>query len=74
MKKLTTRTNLAILSAIVFSVAFSGLAMATTLTCTVDTVKDGIVTMKCGDKAELLQPGQKIKMRPVTKRKAIEGC
>jgi len=64
----------ALLSVIVFTAVFSGLAIATTLTCTVDSVKDGIVTLKCGDKAQLLHTGQKIKIRPVTKRRAIEGC
>ncbi len=73
MKKLKNRTTVIIL-AMFFATTLSGLAYATTLKCTVDTVKDGIVTMNCGSNADKLHPGQKIKVRPETKRKAVEGC
>jgi|GEM_PF-1161316 len=73
MKMIKNRTKVVIL-AIFLVTTLSGLAYATTLKCTVETVKDGIVTMNCGSKADKLHPGQKIKVRPETKRRAVEGC
>jgi len=59
----------------VFLAATIGTATAATVTCTVETVKDGIVTLNCGDKADKIREGVKVKVKTtVKKRKAIEGC
>ncbi len=73
MKNIKNRTTIIVL-AMFFATALSGLAYAKTLKCTVSTVKDGIVTLDCGKHADLLKAGTKVKIRPVTKRKAVEGC
>jgi hypothetical protein len=73
MNEIKKRTSIIVI-AIIFATALSGLAYAKTLKCTVNTVKDGIVTLDCGKHADIIKPGQRVKIRPETKRKAVEGC
>lgn len=54
--------------------AFISTASAATITCTVNTVEEGQVTLTCGEEAVKLEPGTKVKVRPKAKRKAVEGC
>ncbi len=69
MRDIKNRTTIIAL-AIIFAVAASGLSYATTLKCTVDTVKDGIVTLHCGKNADKIHTGDKVKVRPVSQKKS----
>lgn len=62
--------------AIILASLFLGasVAVAATVTCTVQTVKNGIITLDCGKKANRIKEGVKVKVRTATKRKAVEGC
>ena len=52
----------------------SGTAIAAkSLECTVTSVKDNIVTLDCGDKADKINVGKTVKVK-TAKKKAIEGC
>ena len=74
MGKLNKRTSVIVTAIFLAAALTAGVAVAKTLKCTVETVKSGVVTINCGDKANQLKPGDQIKIRPVVKRRAVEGC
>ncbi len=74
MRELKKRTSVIVMAIFLAAALTAGVAVAKTLKCTVETVKSGVVTINCGDKADLLKPGDQIKVRPVVKRRAVEGC
>lgn len=71
MKKIITLTAVSLFLATILGVG----AYAATLKCTVEKVEGEVVTMNCGDKAELLSADTKVKVKTVkTETTAIEGC
>ncbi len=46
---------------------------AKSISCTVSTVKDNVVTLDCQGKSIKLEEGQQVKVK-AAKKKAIEGC
>ena len=68
MKKLTTT-----LLAVTFIFSSAGMSMASSAKCTVTEIKDNIVTMDCGNKAEKMHVGDNLKVKTV-KKQAVEGC
>ena len=67
-----TRITTAIM-AIIFALSTAMMANAATITCTVDTIEDGKVTLECGDKSKKLKLGEKVKVR-TAKKNMVEGC
>jgi len=60
--------------ALFLAASISGTAIAAkSVKCTVTSVKDSIVTMDCGEKADKLAVGSTVKVK-TAKKKAIEGC
>jgi len=64
----------ALILATIFAVTVTTMAGATSVKCTVDSIENGKVILTCGDKADKLKIGGKVKVKNVIKRKAIEGC
>lgn len=64
----------AIIMALVFAVSLSGMAVAKSVTCTVETIEEGKVVLDCGKKADKLTVDTKVKVKTVKARKAVEGC
>jgi cysteine sulfinate desulfinase/cysteine desulfurase-like protein len=69
-----TKKLSAIIMALIFAASISGIAVAASLTCTVETIEAGKVLLNCGDKADKLEAGTKVKVKPATTRTTIEGC
>jgi len=71
MKTITT-----LITALALTAMISISVQAATLRCTVEKVEGDIVTMNCGDKAETLSAGikVKVKVKKVKAAAAIEGC
>ncbi len=67
--------SMALLSAAlgVFLLLATSSAMARVTTCTVVSITDKEVVMQC-NKAENLKKGDKVRVKPVAGKKAIEGC
>ena len=64
----------AMMAALFLAAGTSSTAIAAkSVGCTVTAVKDGIVTMDCGEKADKLAVGSTVKVK-TAKKKAIEGC
>jgi len=70
---MTKRIATLIITAI-FALAVTTTAGAVSIKCSVDSIEKGKVILTCGDKAEKLKVGAKVKVKTVIKRKAIEGC
>ena len=68
-KKLT-----ALIMALVFAASLSGVAIAASVKCTVETIEDSKVILNCGDKAYKLKEGTKVKVKTVVQRRTDEGC
>lgn len=62
------------LSLFLASVVYSGLAVAGTANCTVDSVSGSKVMLDCGSKADDFDTGDSVKVKKAKKRKVIEGC
>ena len=68
MKKLT-----ATILTIAFIMGSAGMSMAASAKCVVTEIKDNIVSMDCGDKAEKMKVGDNLKVK-IAKKQAVEGC
>lgn len=69
MKKIMTLTL-----ALTLAVASSH-ALAASEKCTIAAVKDDVITLNCGAKADSFKLGDEVKIRTAkTQKKAIEGC
>jgi len=63
-----------IIASIIALFVGAGAVYAATVTCTVLTVEDGVVTLDCGKKAKKIKQGVKVKVKTAVRRKAVEGC
>lgn len=70
MKKRIT----ALLTSLAFGITLATTAVAASVTCTVESIENGQVLLSCGQLAEKIKVGEKVKVRTKTARKAIEGC
>ena len=62
-----------LIMATIFALSAAVMANAATITCTIEAIEDGKVTLECGDKSKKLQLGEKVKVR-TAKKKMVEGC
>jgi hypothetical protein len=59
--------------AMAFVVSTATMSVAASVKCEVKSVEGSTVTLDCGDKADKLHVGDKVKVK-AAKKKAIEGC
>ncbi len=64
----------AIIMAIFFAASITGMAAAASIKCSVETVEDGKIVLQCGESAEKIKIGTEVKVKTITKRRAVEGC
>lgn len=71
MKKqiITVLSSIALVAALI-----TGAAAAATITCSVESIDSGKVMLSCGELADKIKVGDKVKVRTKTVKKAIEGC
>ena len=63
-----------LLSSLALLAAITTGAYAASITCSVESIENGQVLLSCGQLADKIKVGDKVKVRTKTKRKAIEGC
>ncbi|MCD6390275.1 MAG: hypothetical protein J7L69_12755 [Desulfobulbaceae bacterium] len=64
---------LSLAMAMAFTVSVASVSMAAKVKCEVTEVKDDIVTLDCGKKANKMKKGDKVDLK-VKKAAAVEGC
>ncbi len=68
------KTALTLITVLTLYACLLNTAFAATLKCTVDKVDGEKVILNCGNDAEKLQVGVKVKIKTVKAVAAIEGC
>lgn len=65
---------IAVLSAIALLATVTTASIAASITCSVESIENGQVVLSCGELADKINVGDKVKIRTKTARKAVEGC
>ena len=64
----------ALLSSLALFAAVSTSATAASITCEVKSIENGQVVLACGELADKIKVGEKVKVKTKTNKKAVEGC